>query len=126
MVHVVRRLVTVVEEMECTFLSAVKSLVKARKPLLILKAELDERRHILNIVHALAVRSFSDHREVSARNLAEKIVDIAAVLLAENHCRADYDRAVFAVSRQSLPVHILRVTFYYFIHSNSRPRFRLS
>lgn len=53
MVHVVRRLVAVVEEMERALLSAVKSIIKARKLHLILKTELDKRRHILNIVHAL-------------------------------------------------------------------------
>lgn len=79
MVHVVRRLVAVVEEMERAFLSAVEFLIKARKLLHILNAELDERRHVLNIVHALEVRAFSDHREVSARNLAKKIVKIPSI-----------------------------------------------
>lgn len=89
MVHVVRRLVAVVEEMERAFFRAVEIFIKARKLPLVLKAELDESRHILNVVHAFAVCAFSDHREATTCNLAEKIVDVSTVLLAENHCRAD-------------------------------------
>ena len=114
MVHVVRRLVAVVEEMERAFLSAVEILVKARKfPL------------ILNIVHALSVRAFSDHREMSACNLPEKIVDIAAVLLAENHGRADYCKAVrpvtygsqkkFSVLNLYIPMLKYNIFYFFFI-----------
>lgn len=98
MVHVVGRLVAVVEQMLLSGRCSVIFLFKARKLFLVFNAELDERRDILNVVHALPVRALADHREFSACNLAQEVVNISAVLLAENHGRADYCKAVRLVT----------------------------
>lgn len=88
-VHVVGRLVAVVEKAELPGRSPVKVLFKARQRFPVLKAELDERGDVLHVVHALAVRAAPDHRELPARDLAQQVVDVAAVALAEDDRRAN-------------------------------------
>ena len=65
MVHVVSRLVAVVEEREFAAVS------RLRRGNVMLHAPLDERRHVLHVVHTLLVRAAPDHREMPARNLVQ-------------------------------------------------------
>lgn len=89
-VHVVSRLVTVVEKVLFSGFCSIKILFKARKLFFVFNAELNERRNIFNIVHALSVNTLSHHRKLSACNLTQKVVDIFTFLLAENNCRTNY------------------------------------
>lgn len=100
MVHVVGWLVAVVEQVLLSGRGSVVFLFKARKLFHVFNAELDERRDILNIVHALPVCALAHHREFSAGNLAQEVVHISTVLLAKNHGRADY-WAQFDLSEES-------------------------
>lgn len=98
MIHVVGRFVAVVEKVLFSGFSSVKVIFKTRKFFFVFNTELDERRDILDIVHALAVYALAYHRELSAGNLSQKVVDISTVLLAENHGRANYCKAVRLVT----------------------------
>ena len=110
-VHVVGRLVAVVEKMKPAGRSSVKVLFKARQPFLILNAELDECGDILHVVHALAVRAAPDHRELPSSDLAQQVVDVAAVALAEDDRRADYHGGVRRVLPEPLAVFFLGKIF---------------
>ena len=110
-IHVVGRLVAVVEKTELSGRSSVKVLFKARQPFLILNAELDERGDVLYVVHALAVRAAPDHRELPSGDLAQQVVDVAAVALAEDDRRADYHDGVRRVLPEPLAVFFLGKIF---------------
>ena len=110
-VHVVGRLIAVVEKMKPAGSRSVKVFFKARQPFPILNTELDERRHVLHVVHALAVRAAPDHRELPARDLAQQVVDVAAVALAEDDRRADYHGGVRRVLHEPLAVFFLGKIF---------------
>ena len=103
-VHVVGRLVAVVEKMKPAGSRSVKVFFKARQPFPILNAELDERGDVLHVVHALAVRAAPDHRELPARDLAQQVVDVAAVALAEDDRRANDHGGVRRVLPEPLAV----------------------
>ena len=94
MIHVVGRFVAVVEKVLFSGFCSVKIIFKARKFFFVFNAELNERRNIFNLVHALSVSALPHHRKFSACNLTQKVVDISPVLLTENNCRTDDSHAV--------------------------------
>ena len=110
-VHVVGRLVAVVEKMLLSGTSSVEALVKARESFLVFNAELDERGDVLHVVHALSVRAAPDHRELPARYLAQQVVDVAAVALAEDDRRADYHGGIRRVLHEPRAVFFLGKVF---------------
>ena len=90
MIHVVGRFVAVVEKVLFSDFSSVKVIFKTRKFFFVLNAELNKRRNVFYIIHALSVNTLSHHRKLSACNLTQKVVDISTFLLAENNCRTNY------------------------------------
>ena len=94
-VHVMHRSIAVV----------VQPLARLR---LVPDAPLDKRRHVLHVVHALAVRAAPHHRESPARHLAQQVVHVATVPLAEDDRRADYHRTVFGILPEPCAVLLLR------------------
>ena len=101
MIHVVGRFVAVIEKVLFSGFSSVKFIFKAGKFFFVFNAELNKRRNVFNIIHALSVSTLPHHRKLSAYNLTQKVVDISPVLLAENHGRTDDSKAVRPVTYES-------------------------
>ena len=55
------------------------------------EAVVEEGDDVSDIGHRLVVAAGADHREPAGGDLAEEVVDVAAVVLTEDDCRADDD-----------------------------------
>ena len=89
-VHVVGRLVAVVEKVLFSGLSSFKVIFKTRKFFFVFYTKLNKCRNIFNLVHALSVSALPHHRKLSACNLTQKVIDISTVLFTKNNCRTNY------------------------------------
>ena len=84
-VHVVRRFVAVIEQMQPARSLSIKARIKTRQCFVVFDTILQKSGNVFYVVHTLAVCAFPDHRELSARYLAQKVIYVAAVLFAEDY-----------------------------------------
>lgn len=73
-----------------------------------LNAVLQKSGSVFHVIHALAVRAAAHHREFAACYLAQQVIHVAAVLLAEYHRGADNHGAVLRSACKPPAVHAFR------------------
>ena len=73
--------------------------------------ELYEGHDVAHVGHRLAVLAFPHHQEFSGRDLAQQIVDVSAVALAENHRGADYVDVPVGMALMPSLKHLLGLPF---------------
>ena len=96
-VHVVRRFIAVIEQMQPARSLPVKARIKTRQRAAMFDTILHKGGNVFHVIHALAVRAFAHHRELSARYLAQKVIHVSAVLFAEDYGWANDHSAIRGV-----------------------------